>query len=187
MAIPADLAVICVVRNAYDWTRSMHAKPWHTTPAMQSLEFSDFIRAPWDTIIDRPRYFDGAVELGIVGQPLQADRDPVTGAPFANLLALRRAKLTALLSHLNRGCTCIVLRMEAVQSAPQAAVADILAGLNLPPHPAQFRPVTKRLGSKFNPAIDARPPTPPQIGDVDRDFINTQLDDLLETQLGYST
>jgi hypothetical protein len=46
LAIPADLAVICVTRNAADWALSMHAKPWHAVPALQALAFSDFIRAP---------------------------------------------------------------------------------------------------------------------------------------------
>jgi len=68
-AIPVDLLVIGVVRRADDWLRSMHTKPWHCSSALQSLEFSDFIRAEWDTIIDRPRYFEGAQDAGEVGQP----------------------------------------------------------------------------------------------------------------------
>ena len=79
--------------------------------------------APWDTIIDRARYFNDAKQL--LGQPLQQDRHPLTGAMFENLFALRRAKLAALLGHLNRGCTCAVLRLEQVQADPETAIAAL--------------------------------------------------------------
>ena len=51
------MLVLGLVRNAMSWALSMYAKPWHTSPQMQALPFSDFIRAPWDTRVDRARYF----------------------------------------------------------------------------------------------------------------------------------
>jgi hypothetical protein len=186
MAIPPDLAVICVVRGAAGWALSMHAKPWHTTPKMQALEFSDFLRARWDTIIDRPRYFAGARQAGLIGQALQPDRDPLTGRPFANLFALRRAKLTALLGIPNRGCNCVILRLEKVQAAPEASLDAILKALDQPRRGAPFRAVAKRLGSKFKPAVDARPDTPARLSPADHAFMLSQLDPKLEAQLGYA-
>ena len=129
MAVPRDMAVICVVRRADAWARSMFDKPWHTTPEMQALSFSDFIRARWDTIIDRPRYFEGLVPDGSVGAPLQHDRHPQTGLPFATLFALRRAKLASLLTLPARGCTCVVLRMEDAQAAPEDTLAQLAGAL----------------------------------------------------------
>ncbi len=184
LAVPADLAVICVVRNAADWARSMHAKPWHTTPAMQDLDLSAFLRAPWDTIIDRPRYFGDAREL--VGQPLQQDRDPLTGAVFANLFALRRAKLTGLLSYLNRGCTCALLRLETLQAAPEATLDRLRDALDLPTRGAPFRPVVRRLGSRFKPALPSRPRTPARLSASDLDFLRGEIDARQEAALGYS-
>lgn len=185
LAIPADFAVICVVRNPEDWALSMHAKPWHTPPVMQALGFSDFIRAPWNTIIDRPRYFEGSVERGIVGQPLQADRDPTTGAALTSLFALRQAKLTGLFSYLNRGCTCVLMRLETVQTDPEDMVNRLQSALFLPPSDTPFRPVTKRLGSKFKPAIAGRPETPDHLNDGDRAFMANELSKITESQLGY--
>jgi len=185
MAIPPDLAVICVVRAPEAWALSMYAKPWHTKPGMQALAFSEFIRAPWDTIIDRPRYF-GAAEAGAVGQPLQQDRDPLTGAVFDNLFALRRAKLTALLSYLNRECPCIVLRTEVAQETPEATLDNMRAALSLPARNAPFRPVVKRLGSKFKPSITHSDEGPAQMNEKDRAFMRVQLDPAQETALGYA-
>jgi hypothetical protein len=186
MAIPPDLAVICVVRSAEDWVLSMHAKPWHTTPALQRLAFSDFIRAPWDTIVDRPRYFEGAQEQGLVGQPLQADRHPVTGAPFDSLFALRRAKLQGLLGHLARGGTCVLLRAETAQVAPEQTLGQIAKALSLPARTGAFRPVVKRLGSKFKASVPDRPGTPQVMLAQDREYMISQLDMTLEAQLGYT-
>ncbi|WP_415920334.1 hypothetical protein [Tateyamaria sp. SN6-1] len=185
MAVPRDMAVICVVRRADSWARSMFDKPWHTTPEMQTLGFSDFIRARWDTIIDRPRYFRGLVPEGSVGAPLQHDRDPVTGLPFDNLFALRRAKLARLLTLPARGCTCAVLRMEDAQAAPEATLAQLTSALGVTRNDT-FRPVVKRLGSKFKPSVTDRPDAPAAWPDADRRFLSAAVDPDQEAVLGYS-
>lgn len=184
MAIPADLAVICVVRNAADWALSMHAKPWHTVPDMQALEFSDFIRAPWQTIIDRPRYFEGAKQL--IGQTLQPDRHPLTGELFRNLFALRQAKLTSLLGFLNRDCTCAVLRTEEVQDAPEERIGQLVDALGGTGRGGGFRTVHRRLGSRFRPAIAERPATPDRITETDLAFLRAEVAREQESALGYS-
>ncbi|MFV2038053.1 MAG: hypothetical protein ACC646_10750, partial [Paracoccaceae bacterium] len=47
LAIAPDVVVVVCFRNSLSWALSMYAKPWHTTPDMQRLDFSQFIRAPW--------------------------------------------------------------------------------------------------------------------------------------------
>ncbi|WP_299294037.1 hypothetical protein [uncultured Tateyamaria sp.] len=186
MAVPTDMAVIVAVRRADSWARSMFAKPWHTSAAMQAMTFSDFIRAEWDTVIDRPRYFEGLIEPGTIGTPLQQDRDPVTGARFANLFALRTAKMRAMMSMLDRDCTCIVLRMEDAQANPQNTLARLTAALGTDAPVTPFRPVVKRLGSKFKPAVDTRPDLPATWDAADTAHMRASLDTTLEAQLGYS-
>ncbi len=185
-AIPPDLALIACVRRADAWALSMHKKPWHTTPALQSLEFGEFIRAEWDTVVDRPRYFEKTAPLDTIGQPLQHDRDPLTGARFANLFALRRAKLTGLLSYLQRDCTVILLRMEDAQTAPEMTLDALRAGLGLPPRESEFAPVLKRLGSKFKPSVESRPATPKKMGAFGVKFMRKHLDLAQEAALGYT-
>lgn len=184
LAVPGDMAVICVLRDPESWALSMYAKPWHTTPGMQRLAFSDFIRAPWDTVIDRPRYFGGKAAAGIVGQPLQQDRDPLTGARFANLFALRRAKLAHLLGWLARDCTVVLTRAETVQEAPEPATRALLGGLGHSA-PDGFRPVHKRLGAKFAAAVPDRPAPPTEMPAADRAFMWSMLDTGTEAALGY--
>ena len=183
-AIPPDMAVICVIRDAARWALSMHAKPWHCPPTMQALGFSEFIRTEWATIADRPRYFPQVKALGGVGEPLQYDRDPYTGQPWPDLLALRQAKLRGLLSFLNRDCSVVFCRLEAVQAAPEQFLAE-LAEATGQPAPGPYRPVMKRLGSKFQPAIADRPATPDALLPEDMAFLRSRLDLGLEARLGY--
>lgn len=184
-AIPADVAVICMVRDARRWALSMHARPWHCPPDMQALPFSHFLRAEWATIADRKRYFPQVAALGGQGRPLQHDRHPLTGLPFANLFALRRAKLEALLSYQRRGCTVVLCRMEAVQRAPDAFLAALHAGLGLPAPQGELRPVHKRLGSRFLASVQHRPHTPEMMDEADLALLRAELDLETEAALGY--
>ncbi|MBA86108.1 MAG: hypothetical protein CML69_15440 [Rhodobacteraceae bacterium] len=183
MAVPRDLVVILSVRNARDWARSMFAKPWHTGTALQSLPFHAFLRAPWETVIDHPKYFANAGPA-MLGQPLQQDRDPVTGRPYPNLFALRSGKLRTHLSLLGRDCAFVLCRHEELIANPQAFLAQFRAGLGLPVSEAPLRPVVKRLGSRFNPAVE-RPAPPRDWAETDLAFMRAALDMGLESQLGY--
>ncbi|MFW2587171.1 hypothetical protein [Sagittula sp. SSi028] len=184
-AIPADVAVVVCVRDARSWSRSMHAKPWHTPPVMQALDYSAFIRHPWDTVADHKRYFPQVAEHGGTGQPLQHDRHPLTGAVFQNLFELRTVKLQAHLSFLNRKCTVILCRMEAVTAAPQDFLRSLHDTYGLPSAQENYRPVVKRLGSKFRASVETRPDTPRDIPAEDLDFLRQNIDLDLEAKLGY--
>ena len=186
LAVPPDLLVIAMVRRADDWARSMHTKPWHCSPEMQAMGFSDFLRAQWDTYVDRPRYFDGAARLGILGQPLQHDRHPITGKRFANMFALREAKLAGLFSYMERDCNFILLRMEETTKTPETVLDAILKAIDRPANDAEFRPVFKRLGAKFKTAEGIEhPETPPEISPEDHAFLSGAVNTAQEKALGY--
>lgn len=185
MAIPADLAVILVVRRADDWARSMHAKPWHATPALQALEFSRFIRAPFETLADRPRYFEGILPEGALGEPLQLDRDPATGGVYPNLFRLRQGKMRAMLSYAGRECSFALVRLETLSAEPEATISALRDGLGVARPEGPFRPVVKRLGSRFKAAIPERPLTPPEMSPDDMEFLRAECDGALEAALGY--
>ncbi|MBV7379550.1 hypothetical protein [Maritimibacter dapengensis] len=177
--------IVGVVREPLDWARSMYDKPWHCPPAMQALDLSAFLRAEWATVIDRKRYFPGAGPQGTVGTLLQQDRHPVTGKPFANLGALRSAKAAYLLGMRHRGCNLVLCRLEAVQADPEAFVTAVSDAFDLPATDA-FRPITRRLGSRFLPNVETRPALPEKISEDDRAFFASTLDARLEEAMGYA-
>lgn len=185
-AIPPDLVVIGVVRRADEWARSMHARPWHCSAEMQRLGFSAFIRAEWDTYVDRPQYFGRTLDTGSVGQPLQHDRHPLTGRRFANIFALRQAKLDGLRSYQNRGCSFVLLRMETVTGDPEGTLDQLLHVLGQPARSGAFRPVVKRLGTRFRAATETRPAPPEQMSENDLEFLRNTVNAAQEAALGYT-
>ena len=152
IALPAELLIIGAVRNAADWALSLYARPWHAHPDLQRLGFSDFIRAEWRAVVDRPSDFDDIPpDLAVKGAELQFDRHPITGARFENLFALRRAKLAALLGLAARGGSVALVRMETAQAAPEETVRLLQSVFDVAPRTGDFTLPPRRLGTRFKP------------------------------------
>jgi hypothetical protein len=186
VAIPEDMLVVCVVRNAVDWALSMHKRPWHAHPELQALPFSEFIRAEWRGIVDRAADFEEIhPELvpDVAARELQYDRHPITGKRFANLFELRNVKQAALLGMLNRDCNVLVVKAELVQLDQQRFAAWMIEQFGLPLSGLRIKPVTARLGNRFNRSADAQ--TPDEMSDADVAFMREALDLGLESALGY--
>lgn len=187
VAIPADLVTIGVVRHAWNWARSLYARPWHAHPDMQLLPFDAFIRAPWHSIVDRPTDFEMLHdELDAEGAALQLDRHPMTGAQFENIFALRRAKLESLLSLAKRGNSCAFVRMESFNDSQKEFCAEFAGSFDLSWQSDRFKRVEWRMGNRFNPSVGDRPPSPEVPSAEDLAFMRSQLDLNCEAQLGYS-
>lgn len=185
VGVPFNMGVICVVRRADDWARSLFETPWHSTPHLQALDFSAFLRAPWDTVVDKPKYFKGMMQPYMRMAALQHDRDPITGAMFENIFALRKAKLAGLFSMLGRDCPAIVLRMEEFQRDPEAGLDQICASFGVRRN-AKFEPFLKRQGWRFRTAVENRPPLPDAWTPEDYAYLKAQVDPDQEAAMGYT-
>ena len=108
ISIPESFLVVCVVRNPGDWARSLYKRPWHSNPRLQTFDFHQFIRSPWESIADREADFENInADLEFAGTEIQWDRHPITGAPFANIFEMRNLKHRALLSMPARGASVV--------------------------------------------------------------------------------
>ncbi|MDQ2091248.1 hypothetical protein [Marimonas arenosa] len=186
VAIPRDMLIVCAVRNAASWALSMHKRPWHSHPDLQTLEFSAFIRSPWRGIVDRASDFEELhpeMVPHVEGAELQYDRHPITGKRFANLFELRNLKQAALLGMLNRDCNVLVVKAEKVQRDQVGFVAWMIEEFGLPLRGLRIKPVAQRLGNRFNRSAEVE--TPAKIPPEDHAFMMQQLDLEIETALGY--
>lgn len=184
LGVPHRTVLVVCVRNAMDWARSLHAKPWHAAPHVQALPFDAFLTAPWDSRLDRRRYFANPGIATMIGAPLQPDRHPITGQMFPSIFAMRAAKLAAWMGLASRECNLVILRYEAVAADPDGFVAAFCEAFDLDAPEALTLP-SRRLGSRFRPAIAERPATPRKLSDAQRDTIRGQLDHAQENDLGY--
>lgn len=186
LAIGKRMLVVGVVRRADTWARSMHTRPWHSKAHLQRLPFSEFIRAEWDSAVDHRSYFGGPSVRHLEGQDLQWDRHPITGLPFLNIFQMRSVKLQGLLSYLNRDCSFLLMRMEDVIANPEHTLNHIHTALDRPAPEGAYKPVVKRLGTRFVPTVAERPFTPDTLSDADAAFMRSQLEPAQEALLGYS-
>ena len=184
LAIPGDTLLICVFRNALDWVLSMHAKPWHANQHMQRMPFSEFLRAPWDSVVDRPGYFGLQAGARDLGEALQHDRHPITGQVFPNLLVMRNAKAASLVGCTNRSANVVLVQYESVVAEPALFLATLADAFDIK-RPDQIRAIDRRLGSRFRPAVGDRPDAPAKLSPEDHRFVLSQLDRAMESSIGY--
>ena len=187
LAIPPRLLLVCCQREAFSWATSLYKRPWHGSAAMQGLDFSQFIRSPWDSVVDKISHFDNVPEgVDLQNAPLQYDRHPITGEAFPNIFAMRALKSAALLGLRNRGCDVLYVQMERVQRDPEGFAGVFGDMLGLKPTKRGYREVTQRLGNRFPPKVKDRPEPPAEWSAADRSFALSQLDAQVEAAWGYS-
>ncbi len=186
ISIPESFLVICVVRNPGDWARSLYKRPWHSNPRLQTLDFHQFIRSPWESIADRETDFENInADLEFAGTEIQWDRHPITGAPFANIFEMRNLKHRALLSMPARGASVVYVRMDAFNAAPEAFLADISAAFSLNPTRRGYAPQTRRMGNAWSKTAETRAPLPEDWSLEDAEWMYSQLDPQIEDILGF--
>ena len=181
MGIASHSLVVCVFRDGVSWLESLHRKPFHTRQTLRGLEFAQFIRQPWDSIIDRPSHMGFKSRDGIAGMALQKDRHPLTGEMFANACALRNAKNSGFLSYERRDVNYCFVRMEDFLADKAGALGAIAGAFDLP-FDGQVTDSEGDMGSgSFTGQKRADFVPEPE----DLAFIRAQLDPQIEARLGY--
>jgi hypothetical protein len=186
IALPPTFLTICAVRAPDKWAHSLYKRPWHADASVQALGFSEFLRAPWSARVDKLGHFDGiAPKLHPLGEELQWDRHPVTGAQFENIFAMRNLKHRALLSLPERGASVVYVSLDAFNAVPQVFLRDLAEAFSLTPTVAGYAPVTRRMGNRFTPVVKDRAPAPETWAPDDLAWMHSQIDPSLETILGF--
>lgn len=187
LAAPSDLLAVVITRDAHDWCRSLFAKPWHSEHALRKLSFSEFIRAEWRSKADGAQYFGFAPEDTRVGQPLQADRHPITGRRFTNILQMRNVKNAAWLGLLSRDMNVAILRHEWLVASPREVVDQLAETFNLRPSGSLTVPEAHFGWAPWPKRAGTMPKPPVPLLEEDQRFINAELDTEIEAILGYAT
>lgn len=177
--LPESHLVLISVRHWEGWLKSMFRKPWHATKEMHLLEFSDFLRTPWNSIyLQSPKKNNS-------GQFLQADRHPITGTPHENILAMRNLKNEFFLGFFNRNANVILVQTEWL-TENGAVFLDLLHEAFGIVETSLYKPITTKFANHYNqfPKLK-RPKLPDEIREKDMTFIRSILDSRLEKMIGY--
>ncbi|MEP3677021.1 hypothetical protein [Sulfitobacter sp.] len=187
IALPPSFLTICALRAPDKWAHSLYKRPWHAAPEIQRLDFPAFLRHEWISCVDDMGHFDNiAPRLKPLGEELQWDRHPVTGARYENIFAMRNLKHRALLGLPTRGASVVYVSLDAFNAAPQAFLADLSKAFHLTYTEQGYAPVTRRMGNRWTAAVADRLPAPEAWDDADKAWMHSQLDSRIETTLGFA-
>lgn len=167
---------VVVVRNPYDWARSLSRGPHHAARSLYELPFTKFIRTPWvlnenDIFIKQEREYNPLLEC-----------DPKTGLPFRNIFKLRTAKMKNQLRLKDFVKNAYYIKYEDLRDHPEAVLAEFskLFGIELKPI---YQPVDEYKGLKQEGKF--KPKKYEEISMQDLAYINSQLEEKIENRLGY--
>ncbi len=165
---------VVVFRNPYDYIRGMRKIPWHADRALFALRFSSFIRKPWKL---------AQSEVNRYGrEKVHFDSEPLSGKPFKNVMALRTAKIKQMLG-LKEYCHNIYyINYEVVLKNEDAVLKEIASLFSIQKMP-KFKKIEYYKGNPELGRYVQKKYKP--ISQQDLDFINKELDEELENQIGY--
>ena len=177
--------LITIFRAAEPWLLSLYRKPWHVRRRDRNVDFATFLRQPFQTRRDMdlgPREVKGP---GAMNMPIQLDREPYTGQPFANPILLRNAKNRAALGLRNREVNACFLRYEALMQDPGRFMGALSEFYDIEHDVSLVEMPTERLGRFGREVKGDRRDADPAFSDADRAFLHATLDHAVEAELGY--
>lgn len=186
IALPPSFLTVVAVRNPQAWAHSLYKRPWHAAPSVQRLGFEAFLRTPWQSYVDNMGHFDGiAPRLAPLGEEMQWDRHPITGARFETIFAMRNLKHRALLALPERGASVVYVSLDAFTAAPESFLADLADAFSLTATERGYAPVARRMGNRWTAAVQGRAPAPDTWAADDLAWMHSQLDTHTEATLGF--
>ena len=175
LELPSDVMVVIIARAPEEWLRSLHANPWHAHPDLKRLEFSDFIRAPWESIWDDD-FWGMSPANALYRTPIVEERCPLTGRAFDNAIAMRTAKLRNWSDLARRARACAHVSHAKLVRNP-VSVLETIADLANVQHRSEWTIVDSYKGAGSKPFI---PKTYPALTRADQTHVDAHLERELE-------
>lgn len=172
----ANVLVIVLVRDPYDWLRSTWKNPWHSEMArLKDIDrarypnFSDFLRVPWK--LDR----HSEVVMSLEDRRLHE---------FPNVLEMRNSQMAKFWNIQRASNNSYYLQYEVVRNHPLEVLLEICSIFEIAcPEPSKYRPVIHYKGDHRQGHFRQVPYEP--INSQDMALINNSLDWRMERNFDY--
>lgn len=128
---PETMPFLVLIRSPFDWIRSIYRNPWHATPTLKNMDFSDFIRAEWHCIWDGDARIDETDRRWM--REMEFERNPLNRFKrFPNILEVRTVKYRLWNERLAGHPLYFRLALESLEFNPIAFLKDFSEKTGLP-------------------------------------------------------
>lgn len=173
-----NVLFLVIFRNPVKWLTSLNKNPFHCSPQLKNLPFSEFIRTEWSCVWDEV----AKVEPGNpkFGKEMIHERNPETGERFDNVLELRKGKLKNWLRMADYTKNIAFISYEELVKSPEVYLGELFEKFGLPVKNVSNIQSYRGFGRKaYVPKPD------PVISPKDAQFICDSLEWDLESMFGY--
>ena len=179
-----DCLFLIIYRDPFDWLRSIYTQPWHVSPELKRVQFSEFIRMEWWCIWNEDAGINRKHQL--YGTEMMEERDPRTGYRFKNIMEMRNAKIQAWEDIRNQSENYFYINYESLREDPERILRNISCEFRISMQEG-FQDIKRYKGVKWYQGWKTRlfRKQLPIISKQDRDYILTQLDTHQEKSIGY--
>ena len=120
---PRDHVFLLLIRDPFDWIRSIHAQPWHAAPHLRSMPISEFLRSEWWCVWDEQAhiYRDDATYMNEIA----SEKNPVTGCRFSTILEVRSVKYRLWDRRLSSHSRLVRITLENFLASPSRVASSI--------------------------------------------------------------
>ena len=167
-----DIEILVIVRNPFDWIRSVNREPHHC-PDLLGLSLSRFLRAPFIA-------YPGPLWNSEIKSVRNRVKNSKSIEDFENILELRNKK-NQLLHQIIKDHSCLIINYELLRDNPAIYFNKITSDLGLIPERELSKiEMYKYTSSKYKQKLR------PRISPKDLEFINSGLNWELENDFGYA-
>lgn len=173
-----NVLFIYVVRNPYDWIRSLSNNRWHATPEVKKYKFSQFIRSEWKSIYDKDFVNPKNPKFGTI---LTEDLDDLNNYHISPI-HMRTYKIKKIEQQLSQIKNFIIINYDEVIKDPQLFIKNLSQKFKLDSS-TNFDPILKYKGVT---STDYVKKIYYEINAEDLEYLNNILDWNLENKYGFT-
>ncbi|CAM9134206.1 unnamed protein product [Sphacelaria rigidula] len=175
-----DTLFVFISRDLIDWLNSFKNNTFHAEASIRNCkDMSSFLRMEWKCIFDKT---SGTPESSSqYGAEMICERDPINGKRFPNVVQMRNSKLWHFLDVHKHVRNYVHVRYEDVREHPESFLASISECFGVS-RSKIFYPVDTVRGKGRVPYVKK---TYPEMSEEDRTFVIENVDEDLESLLGY--
>lgn len=177
--IPKENVVyLVIIRNPYDWIRSLNGNRWHAREQVKRYNFKQFIRNEWKSVLNKDFCDEKNPEFGH-DIPFDVDDNGKYHPTPMHLRTHKYKKVIEILKNINN---FYIINYDQLKNYPEIIISDICKTFDI-----KMKPNFKNINHyKKNKSETYKQKNYNKFNPEDLDWINDNLDWNFEERFGYT-